>query len=62
MNNDTRLMKITDIAEAFEVTDRTVKNWLKQGLPRYQVGKILRFDLEKVKAWMETRGEEKGSD
>lgn len=56
MKEDTKIMKITDIAEAFEVTDRTVKNWLKQGLPRYQVGKVLRFDLEKVKAWMETKG------
>jgi excisionase family DNA binding protein len=52
-------MKIDDIAQAFGVTDRTVKNWLKQGVPRYQAGKILRFDLEKVKEWMETRGEGK---
>ena len=59
MNDSNGLMKSTDIAEAFGVTDRTVKNWLKQGLPRYQVGKVLRFDLEKVKAWMETRGEVK---
>lgn len=59
MNTDNTLMKSTDIAAAFGVTDRTVKNWLKQGLPRYQVGKVLRFDLDKVKAWMETRGEGK---
>ena len=59
MNSDNKLMKITDIAKAFDVTDRTVKNWLKQGLPRYQAGKVLRFDLEKVKEWMESRGEAK---
>lgn len=57
MKNDTKLMKITDISEVFQVTERTVKNWLTQGMPKYQIGKTVRFDLDEVKEWMKTHGE-----
>ena len=56
MNEDTKLMKITELSEIFQVTERTVKNWLTQGMPKYQVGRTIRFDLEKVKQWMESKG------
>ena len=57
MKDDTKLVKITDISEVFQVTDRTVKNWLNQGMPKYQVGKTIRFDIGEVKEWMKSHGE-----
>lgn len=59
MNNNNTLMKVAEIAQTFDVSERTIMTWLKLGMPRYQVGKTLRFDLDKVKEWMETRGEDK---
>lgn len=60
MQNESKLMKINDLAEVFEVTDRTIKNWLKEGMPKYQMGKTIRFDLEEIKEWMKVRADVNG--
>jgi len=50
------MMKIEQLAELLQVSDRTIRRWLSEGLPHYRVGNVLRFDLAAVKEWMENKG------
>lgn len=47
------MLKIDELAEELRVHVRTLRRWLKDGMPHYKVGNVLRFDLEAVKKWME---------
>lgn len=58
MSAGIKLMKISDVAEVFDVTNRTVMNWLKLGMPRYKVGNTTRLDLDEVKEWIKNVGRE----
>ena len=40
------------VAEIFEVTERTVRNWIKAGLPRLSKR---RFDRHQVQSWLDRR-------
>ena len=55
-DNESVFLKVTDLATVFQVTDRTVHNWIELGCPKYQVEKTVRFDLNEVREWMKTRG------
>ena len=44
-----------EVAEKMQVTTRTVENWLKQGLPYYMVGRVMRFEFEEVLAWFKNK-------
>lgn len=50
------MIKIEQLAELLQVSDSTLRRWLKEGLPHYRVGNVLRFDLAAVKEWMENKG------
>ena len=43
--------KVTDIAKNYQVTTRTVYNWMKAGMPYRKIGSVLRFDLTDVDRW-----------
>ena len=46
------------LAEAIGTSPRTINDWMSRGLiPYVRIGNVLRFDLAKVKAAMETRFE-----
>jgi phage terminase Nu1 subunit (DNA packaging protein) len=40
------------VAEVFEVTERTVRNWIKAGMPRLSKR---RFDRQQIQAWLDRR-------
>lgn len=51
------LFKIDEIAEYFKVTERTVQNWQAKGMPFKKFGRIVRFELEEVLQWLESKEE-----
>lgn len=46
-----------ELAALLGVSTKTItQRWCKrEGLPHFRVGDIIRFDLEKVSAWMDSR-------
>lgn len=54
-----RYLDAREIASYYEVSRATVHNWIKnEGCPHLLRGKVLRFELAAVEAWM--RGREPG--
>lgn len=57
------------LAQTMRVSKNTVSQWRKEGLPCIYIGKVLeprrgsrpRYDLEKVKAWLEERSKKRTS-
>jgi excisionase family DNA binding protein len=43
---------IEDLMNHYQVDQRTIYNWRKQGLPYYRIGKVIRFDRKEVEEWM----------
>ena len=50
-----KLFTPTEIAQIFKVSRKTVYNWINKGMPK-ETKKPPRFDLEKVKSWLNNRG------
>lgn len=48
-------VKINVVAIKYEVTTKTIRNWVKQGLPHIKVGRVLRFDMGEVDNWVKGR-------
>jgi len=48
-----------EVSELFKVTTRTIENWVKIGLPYYQVGGTIRFEEKPVKEWFKKQSEQK---
>lgn len=44
-----------DIMAKYKVTRMTVYNWVKQGMPNYKFGKLIRFSEEEVEKWNNER-------
>lgn len=54
-----RFMEAEELAEHYGVSKGTVKNWVRRdGCPHILRGRVLRFELAAVDAWM--RGREPG--
>jgi DNA-binding transcriptional MerR regulator len=53
------LMTLKELAKEFGVCDRTIRNWMKAGLPaRYTPGSArIFFAKEEVQAWIKTLGQ-----
>jgi excisionase family DNA binding protein len=49
------LLKIKQLSELLNVSDQTIRRWVKDGMPHYRVGITFRFDEEEVRAWMKGR-------
>ena len=43
---------IKDIAEYYSVTQQTIRNWVKSGLPHIKIKNVLRFDPEETDRWL----------
>lgn len=50
-----QFLTIKDMAHRYNVVDRTIRNWIKQGMPCIKVGNVLRFDIEEVEQWIKGR-------
>lgn len=48
------IMTKAELAQAFKVDPRTVRNWMKQGMPHMRNGAVLRYDPADVKEWLLT--------
>lgn len=46
---------IKELCNRLKVTRQTIYEWRKQGLPYYKFGKLVRFDYDEVKKWLESR-------
>ena len=55
MKNNTTLLSTKELMEMFDVSRTTIATWRKEGLPYYKINSRVRFDLEKVKGWLETK-------
>lgn len=53
-----RYVDVKALATHFDVHRTTVITWVKEGCPHLQRGKVVRFELAAVEAWM--RGREPG--
>lgn len=44
------------LAEFFQVSQRTIERWEKLGMPVVKIGGTVRYELNKILNWAETRG------
>ena len=51
-----QLMTRFVIANYFDVSERTIERWEALGMPTVKIGKIRRYDLEKVMEWINSKG------
>lgn len=49
------MFNIKDVMNEYRVSKRTVYNWIEQGMPYLKVGKLVRFEPDKVKEWFISR-------
>jgi phage terminase Nu1 subunit (DNA packaging protein) len=54
--NTSRTLTDIDLAELFDVEDRTVRNWVARGAPCSGKGIKRRFDGDEVAAWLKANG------
>jgi phage terminase Nu1 subunit (DNA packaging protein) len=52
METTINYVNIQDIATAYLVTTKTVRNWVKKGLPCLKIGNVLRFNPTEVNQWL----------
>ena len=57
---DEAFLKRKDLAKILSVTPLTIKRWEAEGLPYTYINHQTRYyDINKVKAWMQEKGENK---
>lgn len=44
-----------ELAELFKIKKPTVRLWTRQGMPCLRLGRLVRFDAQKVLEWHEQR-------
>ncbi len=47
------LITIKQAAEALGIHPQTLRGWLADGAPHFRVGKVVRVDLNDLRAWAE---------
>lgn len=52
------LFTVKQLADYFQVSEKTIRNWKLKGMPYKQVNQILRFDIEEVNEWIEKQRDE----
>ncbi len=46
---------IEDIASIYKVSTKTVRNWIKRGMPHLRTGNVIRFDTAEVENWIRNK-------
>jgi len=49
------LLTLDELAKYLKVHKNTIHNWLKQGMPCFKKGHIIRFNLDKILEWLEKK-------
>lgn len=50
---DDELLTKDDVGKWLKISRPTIDRWRKQGMPFIKTGKLVRFEKEKVMAWLE---------
>lgn len=45
------MVNIKDVALYYKVTTKTIRNWIKVGMPCMKKGNVLRFNMRDVIEW-----------
>lgn len=53
--NMNKLVTIAELQEYYGVSRQTIYDWRKLGLPEIKVSRVVRFDLDEVKTWVDAR-------
>lgn len=51
------LLTSAELAKYFKVTEQTIYNWRKEGIPSIKIGREYRYELGKVMEWLRKRGD-----
>lgn len=54
---DTQLMTVENAAEFMQVSVLTIRKFMRQGLPHFQSGQVIRFLRSDIIEWMKAKGE-----
>lgn len=54
---DTQLMTTENAAEFMQVSISTIRQYMRQGLPNFQSGQVIRFLRSDIIEWMKSKGE-----
>jgi excisionase family DNA binding protein len=52
MEQKKELLKIEELSEKLSHSPRTIRRWVKRGLPAYMPGRCFLFDWDEVVAWI----------
>jgi len=47
-----------ELMELLKVSKRTIVYWREQGMPFKKINRLVRFDLDEVKKWIDKRSKE----
>lgn len=54
-----RLLNITEVAEYLSVKEASIRSWVyKKKIPFMKVGKLVRFKVEDIELWLQSKKEE----
>ena len=48
----------SELAHVFKIKPPTVQLWTRQGMPHLRAGRLVRFNAQKVLAWLEHKQQE----
>jgi excisionase family DNA binding protein len=48
-------LNIIDIAKRYKVSTKTIRNWIKRGMPHLRIGNVIRFDISEVEQWIKEK-------
>ncbi len=46
------MLTVSDIMRIYQVSQATVYKWIGEGMPKYKLGKNIRFDEKEVDDWV----------
>ena len=50
-----QLLTTIELSQVLNVSRQSIYKWRKDGMPFYKIGKAVRFDLEEIKEWLQTK-------
>jgi excisionase family DNA binding protein len=50
-----RYVTADELAQFFGIKKPTVRSWTRKGMPHLKCGRLVRFQVEKVREWLEKK-------
>ena len=51
----------SELAQVYRLKTPTIRLWTRQGMPHLRCGRLVRFDPQRVQAWLEQKSKAKDS-